>query len=279
MKYERIEVQPIAGAMGAEIKGVDLSQLQEEQTISEIHQAFLEHLMIFFRDQTLTPAQQVTFARYFGEPNEYPFVKGLEEQPEIIPVIKLEHETVNFGGVWHSDTVYLETPPMGTILYAKELPPVGGDTLFANMYLAYETLSAGMKKTLAGLTAVHRSDKLEAAQTRDKRIKTDGKETGGVKTISAHPAVRTHPETGKKALYVNIAHTVQFKEMTKAESEPILNYLFQHQIRPEFTCRLVWTAGTLTFWDNRATQHNPINDYHGYRRVMHRISLEGQPPV
>jgi taurine dioxygenase len=193
-------------------------------------------------------------------------------------VLKLEHEKVNFGGLWHSDTAYLDKPPMGTMLIAREVPPVGGDTLFANMYLAYETLSAGMKRVLEGLIGVNSSAKASATRTREDRMRGDARSDAKSEYVAEHPVVRTHPETGRKALYVNSGHTVRFKDMTAAESAPILNYLFEHLTRPEFTCRFRWQPGSLALWDNRCTQHNPINDYHGFRRSMHRVTLAGDEP-
>ena len=277
--YRHIDVQPLTTAIGAEIAGVDLSQPLSDAVTAEIRAALLEHLVVFFRDQDLTSAQFMDLASRFGAPAEYPFVKGLDGYPFIIPVVKLEHERDNFGGIWHSDTVYQAEPPMGTMLYALELPPVGGDTLFANQYLAYETLSDGMKALLDGLIAVNTSDKADVARTRADAIKARGTESVCQALAGEHPAVRTHPETGRKALFVNIAHTVAFKGMTPAESAPILDYLFQHQIKPEFCCRFRWQPGSLAFWDNRCAQHNPVNDYHGYRRVLHRITLAGDRPA
>jgi taurine dioxygenase len=273
-----LDVRPIAGALGAEIYGIDLASELDSGTVAAIRRALLDHLVIFFRDQELPPDRFLGFARHLGVPVEYPLVKGIEGYPEIIRVAKLEHETVNFGGIWHSDTTYLETPPMGTMLVAREVPPVGGDTLFANMYLAYETLSDGMKRLLDGLKGVSTSIKADATRTREDRIKSDPTTQSRQEFIAEHPVVRTHPETGRKALYVNVAHTVRFAGMTEVESTPILRYLFQHQVQPEFTCRFSWRVGSLAFWDNRAAQHNPVNDYHGYRRVMHRITLAGDRP-
>jgi taurine dioxygenase len=273
-----LDIRPIAGALGAEIHGIDLALELDSGTVAAIRRALLDHLVIFFRDQDLPPNRFLTFARHLGTPVEYPLVKGIEGYPEIIRVAKLEHETVNFGGIWHSDTTYLEAPPMGTMLVAREVPPTGGDTLFANMYLAYETLSDGMKRLLEGLKGVSTSLKADATRTREDRIKSDPTTQSRQELIAEHPVVRTHPETGRKALYVNVAHTVRFAGMTEAESAPILRYLFEHQVRPEFTCRFAWRVGSLAFWDNRAAQHNPVNDYHGYRRVMHRITLAGDRP-
>jgi taurine dioxygenase len=273
-----LDIRPIAGALGAEIHGIDLALELDSGTVAAIRRALLDHLVIFFRDQDLPPNRFLTFARHLGTPVEYPLVKGIEGYPEIIRVAKLEHETVNFGGIWHSDTTYLEAPPMGTMLVAREVPPTGGDTLFANMYLAYETLSDGMKRLLEGLKGVSTSLKADATRTREDRIKSDPTTQSRQELIAEHPVVRTHPETGRKALYVNVAHTVRFAGMTEAESAPILRYLFEHQVRPEFTCRFAWRVGSLAFWDNRAAQHNPVNDYHGHRRVMHRITLAGDRP-
>jgi taurine dioxygenase len=275
--YRHIEVRPLAGALGAEVVGVDMAGDLDDEVVQEVRQAFLDHLVIFLRDQKATPQQQVAFARRFGEPMEYPNLPGLPEAPLITPVVKLEHERNNFGGVWHSDTTYLPEPPMGSMLLALEVPPHGGDTLFANQYLAYEALSEGMRKVLGGLVAVNSSAKADVSRTREDRIKEQG---GDSKTYEAeHPVVRTHPETGRKTLYVNAAHTACFKGWTEAESAPLLEYLFAHQVKPEFTCRLRWEPGTLAFWDNRCAQHNPVNDYHGHRRVMHRVTLAGDTPV
>jgi taurine dioxygenase len=273
-----MDVRRISGALGAEIRGVDLAGPLSEAQVADIRRAWLEYLVVFFRDQPLSPAQYMAFAGRLGEPVEYPLVKGIEGFPKIIEVKKLEHERINFGGIWHSDTTYLERPPMGSMLLARELPPFGGDTLFANMYLAYEALSDGMKRMLAGLKAVNTSGKANASKTREDRIKTDGRESAG-EFVAEHPIVRTHPETGRKALYVNPGHTLRIAGLSDEESAPILDYLYQHQIRPEFTCRFVWQPGSIAFWDNRCAQHNPVNDYHGYRRLLHRITLAGDRPV
>ncbi|HET7595978.1 MAG TPA: TauD/TfdA family dioxygenase, partial [Burkholderiales bacterium] len=259
--YRRIEVRPIAGALGAEVDGPDLSRPLDDETVAEIRRAFLEHLVIFFRAQRLTPVQQLEFARSFGDPVEYPQLKGLPECPLITPVIKLEHERMNFGGVWHSDTSYLQRPPMASMLYAVEIPPFGGDTLFANQYLAYEALSEGLRRALGGLRGVNTSTKADVSKTREERLRAAGADLKAL--IGVHPVVRTHPETGRRALYVNSGHTAHFEGWTEAESRPLLDFLFAHQVRPEWTCRFRWEAGSLAFWDNRCTQHNPVNDYHG----------------
>jgi taurine dioxygenase len=274
----QLQVKRIAGALGAEIHGVDLTAELSDSLAAEIRKIFLDHQVIFFRDQNLSSEQFLRFAQAMGQPIEYPFVKGIDGYPVIIPVTKLEHERSNFGGIWHSDTTYLQQPPMGSMLLAREVPPFGGDTLFANQYLAYETLSEGMRKLLDGLVGISSSAKADVSKTREDRIASDGREDARKDYVAEHPVVRTHPETGRKALYVNVAHTVGFKGMTPEESAPILQFLFQHQIKPELTCRFVWQPGSLAFWDNRCAQHNPVNDYHGYRRVMHRITLAGDTP-
>jgi taurine dioxygenase len=265
-----MKVRRIAGALGAEILGVDLSS---NIPAAGIRKALLEHQVVFFRDQQLDPAQFMAFARTMGKPVPYPFVPGIEGFPEVIEVKKLEHERHNFGGIWHSDTAYLEEPPMGSMLIAREIPPYGGDTLFASQYLAYEALSEGMKRLLDGLNAVNSSAKADVTRTREDRVKEYSQHYE-----AEHRVVRTHPETGRKALYVNFGHTVRFRGMTEQESGPLLDYLFRHQVKPEFTCRFQWQVGSVAFWDNRCTQHNPINDYHGHRRVMHRITLAGDKP-
>ncbi len=274
-----ISVHPIAGALGAEISGVDLAKdLDDDETIAAIRRAWLEHLVVFFHDQELTPQRFLDFGRRFGEPIEYPFVSGLPETPEVIPVLKLEHEAVNFGGIWHSDTTYLERPPMASMLIGREVPPAGGDTEFANMYLAYETLSDGMKRLLDPLTAVNSSALADVSKTREDRLKDSARRDAAKQYEAEHPVVRVHPETGRRALYVNVAHTERFSGMTREESLPLLRYLFQHQVRPELTCRFRWRPGSIAFWDNRCAQHNAINDYPGHRRLMHRLTLAGDRP-
>jgi len=234
--------------------------------------------VIFLREQNVTPQQQLAFARKFGAPIEYPQLKGLPECPMITPVVKLEHERNNFGGIWHSDTTYLAEPPMGSMLLAREVPPYGGDTMFANQYLAYETLSDGFKKTLDGLIGVSSSFKAEVTKTREDAMKQAGAGATPTRLTAEHPIVRTHPETGRKALYTSVAHTAHIKDWTEKESLSLLEFLWDHQTRAEFTCRFQWRVGSLAFWDNRCAMHNPINDYHGFRRVMHRITLAGDKP-
>ena len=269
----------IAGALGAELSGIDLREAPSRALVEDVRGALREHLVVFLRDQPLSPAQFLAFARAVGEPIEYPFVKGIEGYPEIIEVSKLEHERVNFGGIWHSDTTYLEVPPMGSMLLAREVPPWGGDTLFANQYLAWEGLSQTMRRMLDGLRGVSSSAKADVSKTREDRIASDGRSGARAEYRASHPIARRHPETGRTALFVNVAHTVGIEGLTDEESAPLLEFLFRHQVRPEFTCRFAWRPGSIAFWDNRCAQHNPVNDYHGYRRVMLRITLSGDRPV
>ena len=274
-----IVVTPIAGLIGAEISGVDLSCRDlADDVIASIRNAWLEHLVVFFRDQQMDSGQFLGFARRIGQPVEYPFVRGFDDHPEIIAVTKLPHETVNFGGIWHSDTTYLEQPPMGTMLLAREVPSAGGDTLFANQYAAYEVLSPALRAMLDPLRAVSSSALADVSKTREDRRRDSGDADVNRVYEALHPVVRTHPETARKALYVNVAHTARFEGMTDEESRPLLQFLFQHQIKPEFSCRFRWDVGSLALWDNRCAQHNPVNDYHGHKRVMHRITLQGDTP-
>jgi len=274
-----MKIKRIAGALGAEIIGLDLTQSPSSDLTKEIREVFLKNSVVFLRHQPLTSQQFMNFAIAMGEPIQYPFVKGFDDFPQIIEVKKLEHEKVNFGGVWHSDTTYLEKPPMGSMLLSKEIPPYGGDTLFACQYAAYESLSDTMQRLLEGLQGINSSAKADVSKTREDRIKSDGNESLPKSFSSSHPVVRTHPETGRKALFINIAHTTGIEGLTDKESASLLSFLFEHQVKPEFTCRWAWEPDALAFWDNRCAQHNPINDYHGFRRVLHRITLQGDKPV
>lgn len=275
---DAITLKPVSAALGVEITGVDLTRPLDAGTTAMLRQALLDHLVIFFRDQHLTPAQYFAFAQAMGEPMEYPFVQGIDGFPLITPVVKEVHETTNFGGVWHTDTAYLEEPPKATMLLAREVPPVGGDTMFANQQRAYESLSAGMRALLDPLTGVNSSVNAAGIRTRvDRDVPALGN-SGEHGYIAEHPAVRTHPESGRKSLYVNRGHTTNFVDMSAEESAPILQYLFTHQVTEEFTCRFQWQPGSLALWDNRAVLHYPLNDYHGHRREMHRITLRGDRP-
>lgn len=269
-----LSIRPLPGALGAEIRDVDLSAPLGPATVRAIRDTWLKYLVVFFREQTLGARDLAAFARLFGAPMPYPMVQGLPEEPHVIEVLKREDETVNFGGLWHTDTAYLERPPMASLLYALEVPRIGGDTLFANGYLAFDALSPGMQAMLEPLRAVNRSDGDAVSATRAPR-------SGALQETAfqaVHPVIRTHPETGRKSLYVNGAHSIRFDGMTEDESQPLLQWLFAHQSQAAFTARFQWTVGSLAFWDNRAALHYPLNDYHGQRRRMLRIQIEGERP-
>ena len=277
--FKFIKVNPIAGAIGAEIDNVNLSSNLEDEILKEIYSAFLSFNVIFFRNQKFEPKSQKEFANRIGKPIIYPFVKGLEQFPEITPILKKETDVNNFGGIWHSDTSYLNEPPKGTMLYAIEVPKIGGDTEFSNQYIAYESLSDEMKAFLDNKKALNISGKEETTKTRSDLRKHSSTEIKSDALEAIHPVVRIHPETKKKSLYINIAHTRNFIGMSIKESAPILKTLFKHQIKPEFTYRFKWEIGSIAIWDNRCTLHNPINDYHGERRLMHRITFKGDKPI
>lgn len=280
--YRRVAVAPLAGALGAEISGVDLRRPLDDATVAEIRRALIEHLVVFFRDQPLAPAELVSFGRRFGELVIHPYIKGLDGHPEIMIVKKEPEDEFNFAGGWHSDTTYREVPALGSILHAVEVPAFGGDTLFANMVLAYESLSAGMKRALDGLQALHSFLGRAGAAGRDQDLGAGqggyAAATGSPEAMAApvaHPLVRVHPESGRKALYVNPMFTTRLDGFMDEESQPLLHYLYQHAVKPDFTCRFRWSAGAIAFWDNRATMHYPLNDYPGQRRLMHRVTIAG----
>ena len=275
----QLEVRPLSRAVGAEILGINLLDPVSDAQIAEIRKIWLQHSVVFFREQPLEPGAFQAFAQRFGEIIEYPFVKGLPDFPLIVPVLKLPHEKHNFGGVWHTDTTYLQEPPMATMLIARELPPVGGDTLFASNYAAFEGLSPALQDTLRTLKGVNSSAKAAVTHSREDRLADSATDKGRSELNSEQPVVRTHPETGREALYVNPGHTTRFVGWTEEESAPLLNYLFEQQVKPEYTCRFVWRPGSIAFWDNRCALHNPINDYHGYKRLLHRITLKGDKPA
>lgn len=278
--HRHIVVRPYGAALGAEIEGVDLSRELGDEVIAEIRQALLDHLVIFFRGQHLTPEQHLAFALRFGTLGLHDQVKGMDDYPYIIEVRKEPGDERNFGGAWHGDVTYLEEPPLGSILYALEVPEVGGDTLWANQYLAYETLSDGMREMLDRLTMIHTPAKIYGLQSqdwsKDSSVKTSPNATAEYET--EHPLIRTHPETGRKCLYVSGAFTPRFKDMTEEESKPLIDFLMQQATREPFTCRWRWKAGDIAFWDNRCTLHYALNDYSGHRRVMHRVTVNGDKP-
>lgn len=275
--FDAFEVRRLSGACGGEVTGLDVSAELSDETVSELRRALDFHGVLFFRGQVLPPERQAAFAARFGPLVKYPMVSGLDGVPEVVPVIKRAGERNNFGGLWHADTTYLEKPPLGAMLYAVEVPPFGGDTLFANAQLAFETLSPALQSFLEGLTVVQNSAKADVTRTREDRVKEDGA-VPKPPLVAEHPAVIRHPSNGRRTLYVNFGHTERFAELSVEESRPLLDYLFGHICRPEFTCRFTWSEGALAFWDNAAVQHNPINDYHGFDRVMHRVIIGGEAP-
>ena len=265
--------RPLSGALGAEMPGIDLSNM-DDATFQAVYQAFLQHQVLVFRDQDLTPETYLAAAKRFGAPIPYPFATGIDGHPEITVIVKEADQTSNFGGMWHSDTTYKNHPPKATILMCRETPDAGGDTLFACQYRALEALSPGLRSVLSNLNGVSSSGK-NAQALRGTHLATGTMQgTGKTDVMTAHhPIVREHPETGRPALFVNRAHTVAVDGWTPAESADLLEFLFQHQIQPECTARVRWAPGTVVIWDNRSSQHCAINDYDGHRREMWRITL------
>lgn len=278
MRNTRIEVAPVAGAIGAEIRGVDLARL-DDATFAEIRQAFHDHGVIFFRDQDITPEQHIAVARRFGPINVNRFFTPVPGHPEIAEVRKEPDQKKNIGEVWHTDHSYDQVPALGSLLVAREVPPHGGDTMFASMYAAYDALSDGLKRTLEGLRAIHSSRHVfgHDAAYHHNDLKGRLHNPDAATQDAVHPVVIRHPETGRKALYVNRNFTVGIEGWTREESAGLLDFLYRHGERPEFTCRFRWARGSVALWDNRCTWHFAINDYHGSRRLMHRITIEGTP--
>ena len=277
--FTTIDVRELSPALGAEIHGVELSRPLEEAQFTEIRNAFHLYGVIFFRDQDLTPEQHLAFARAWGGININRFFRPVEGHPEIAEVRKEAHQVNNIGGSWHTDHSYDEAPAMGSMLYAREVPATGGDTLFASMSGAYEALSSGMKATLGSLRAVHSSRHVYGPGRNSSRPDTEGR-TGNPELATqqaVHPVVLAHPHTGRLGLYVNPAFTLGFEGWSEAESRPLLDYLYGHASRPEFVCRFRWRPGSMAFWDNRATWHYAANDYPGQARLMHRITIAGVP--
>lgn len=274
-----LSIRKVAGALGAEISGVDLARSLSDETIAQIRQAFVEHQVIFFRGQELSPEQQLAFGRRFGPLNIHPYVAGMPAHPEVMEIVKEPTDKVNFGGGWHSDMSFLEHPSIGSILYAVEIPDWGGDTLFASQAAAYEALTPGLKATLETLNAVHSAGREYSAQghSAQKRASMKVVEAEGAVGEFVHPVVKVHPETGRKALYVNPAFTMRFDGWSKRESKPLLDFLFEHSRYEAFTCRFAWEAGSVAFWDNRSVWHFALNDYPGQRRHMRRVTVDPWP--
>ena len=284
MRNVPFDVEPLSGALGAVLHGVDLARLDDE-LFAAIEKAWLKYLVVFFVDQELTPEQQIAFARRLGDIHYHPYMQGLDEHPEILEIVKEPGSSYTFGSEWHSDQMFSPQPAKATMLYAKETPSAGGDTLFANMYLAYETLSDGMRTVLDGLSGYYTgtgSRNSHGGRAREDRyadnpaMKAKLKRPDNVVTEAVHPLVRTHPQTGRKSLFIG-GHTHSLDGFTEEESQPLVSYLRTHSVRPEFTCRFSWRPGSLALWDNRCTQHHAIADY-DERRRMHRITVVGDAP-
>lgn len=269
-----LSVRPLTGGIGAEIFGADVS---DPNQFRPIMQAFSDHAVIAIRDQKITPDQQIAFARRFGDINVNRFFAHVPDYPELAMVLKEPDQKTAIGERWHTDHSYDQEPAMCSILHTIETPEVGGDTVFASMYSSFEALSDGLKDTLRGLSAWHSSRHIFGAARDGSETRTTGR-IGNAEAAtqdSLHPVVIRHPLSGREALYVNPEFTVRFDGWTDAESRALINYLEAHCTKPEFTCRVRWAPGTITIWDNRATWHKAVNDYHGHRRLMHRITVEG----
>ena len=282
-RYRGFEVNLLCGAGGAEISGVDASKPIGTEVVAELRRALAAHCVVFLRDQELTPDQQKTFARHFGPLAQTPFIKPLEGHPEMMRIVREAEESKkqNFGGRWHSDMTFSPEPVLGTCLYARESPAVGGDTIWSNQMLAFEALSSALQRTLEGLKVMHSAKRSYGPQgtyadddLKSMRIKA----SEDALKEQAHPCIRTHPESGRKILFINWVYAIRFEGMTEEESAPLLDFLNRHSQRPEFQIRFRWRKGSLALWDNRSTQHIAVNDYPGYRRVMDRVTIAGDKP-
>jgi taurine dioxygenase len=275
-----VRIEPMAGLIGAELHGVDLREPLDEQTFAAVHQALLDHHVIFFRDQAITPAQQVAFGRRFGELHIHPYIPNLPEQPEVIQLRSKEDgpgDMAYQSNTWHTDLTYEAEPPKASILRALKVPDAGGDTLWLNLCAAYEALSPPLREFVTGLTAVHNIvnsmpedflDQAWAAGQLERMRKTS--------PAVEHPVVRTHPETGRRCLFVNRNFTSHLKGFTRRESDGLLALLLEHIEQPEFQVRFRWRTNSIAMWDNRCTQHRALVDYRS-QRIMHRVTVAGGP--
>ena len=274
-----IKTSLLSGALGAEVTGVDLKDSSTENW-NIINNLLLEHKALFFRDQNISSEEQIEFAKHFGPLERHIYVKGRDEYPEILRIIKQPDEKHQWGETWHTDVSYNPKPTKVIILRSRKIPPVGGDTMFSNMEIAYQTLDEEIKKKIEGKKAIHSS--LGAAAFVDKYTEMEG--NGNLDEYSnEHPIVRTHPETKKKILYVNSMYTKRIIDMDKKESDEILKKIFEHQERLDFTCRFKWTENAVAIWDNRSTQHQGLTDFFpgrglGHERIMDRIAIQGDNP-
>lgn len=270
-----MNIVPMNSGCGAEIRNVDLNNLSDAE-VEAVADAHAEHGVVFFREQTLGPDEQLAAAGRFGAINVNRFFTPVPEQPKVALVLKEPQHETNIGGAWHTDHSYDQAPALGSMLYAKEVPESGGDTMFANMYRACEALSPGLRETLEGLCAVHSSRHIFGPQGYHASRGDDRYGNAERATQDAvHPVIIRHPRSGRAALYVNPGFTVRIDGWTELESRPLLDYLFRVAARPEHTCRFQWRTGSVAFWDNRATWHYALNDYPGERRLMHRVTIDG----
>lgn len=274
-----IDIHPLSPALGAQISGVDLSRDLTGEQRNVIEKALLDHQVLFFRDQPITPQQQARFAANFGDLHIHPIYPNVPEQPEVL-ILDTAVTDVRDNAIWHTDVTFLPTPALGAVLSAKQVPAYGGDTLWASGIAAFEALSRPMQTLLDGLTATHdftRSFPLERfGNTAEDLARWE--ETRRKNPPLSHPVIRTHPVSGRKALFVNDGFTTRINELEAAESEAILKLLFAHGTRPEFTLRWRWQANDVAMWDNRVTQHYAVDDYRPQRRVMHRATILGDAP-
>lgn len=281
--HEQVEVRPVAGALGAEVTGLDLAEVREPEQLEPLTAALAAHLVVFLPGQDLDLDQMEKLTDLLGGRDVTPFVAPVPDRPYVIRVIKEPTDHLNFANAWHSDLSYLAQPPAYTLLHAHDVPAFGGDTVWANQYLAFETLSAGLRRTLLGLRAVHSAGMaygtgglLDRARSLTSMAIEPSEDAYREHT---HPAVVRHPVTGRPALYLNPVYTTRFEGWTPAESAPLLDHLHRHATNENLTCRLRWKPATLAIWDNRVTQHNALNDYSGVRREMFRTSVRGSAPT
>lgn len=272
--YRHITPTPLSPTIGAEIDGVSLADPMDDDTFAEVHRALLEFKVIFFRDQDVTPAQHVAFARRFGDLETHPFVPHRDAYPEVM-VLKKNDRMGGFENVWHSDVTWRRQPSLGSVLLAREVPAVGGDTLFSDMYAAYDGLDDDLRQTVDGLTAVHDFTRTFGSLLSREELLKKREEF----PPAEHPVVRTHPETGRKGLYVNAAFTSHIVGLSQAESDRLLGLLYRQATVPEYQCRFRWRPYSVAFWDNRAVQHYAASDYYPSRRRMERVTIVGDTPV
>jgi taurine dioxygenase len=278
-----LSVEPVAGALGATVTGIDLTRVTDPDRLDGLRRALADHLVVFLPGQELSLDDLERLTDLLGGRDVTPFVDPLEDRPYVIRVIKEPTDALNFANAWHSDLSYLPAPPAYTLLHAWEVPDHGGDTVWSNQYLAYETLSGGLRATLDGLSAVHSAGLAYGTGGLLDQVK-DLTSMAIAPSAEAyaehvHPVVAVHPVTGRRALYLNPVYTTRFAGWSKEESHPLLAHLHRHSINENFTCRLRWSVHTLAIWDNRCTMHNALNDYSGVRREMYRTSVKGTAPV